>query len=309
MLKKIKKTLYNFLYSLPFGLKGADIEIFGQKDSSNGSNITIQQQINEKKLSDALLQGEVTQEVEELRYRTYKVAKESENYNYLGEGIAIKEKKVNQPQEFYVKNHIICESVGHELNRVGDYSVDRYLLKVKYSDIPRFKLEKYCQNIKVNLKNKKISLYFEKNTDEPEIRMFLNEMESITKGKKSELISYPIEFSFTTNDTFLNYKFQGVTYETIISNQFEYILEYNFKEYFEEDITKKFYSKTMDEKYQNKECKNVNLSLIETQRKRYCSSCGKEIDLYDGDITEKTYGYPLCNDCIKKLDEFKIKIW
>lgn len=306
MLDKIKKVFYNILYSLPFGLKGGDIEIFGQKDSSNNSNITIQQQISEKKLSDALLQGEVTQEVEELRYRTYKVAQEADKYNYLGEGVAIKEKKVNQPQEFYVKNHIICESVGHELNRVGEYSIDRYLLGVKYSDIPRFKLEKYCQNIKVNLKNKKISLYFEKNTDEPVIRMFLNEMESITNGKKSELITYPIEFSFTTNDTFQKYTFINIGYEKIIFNQYEYILEYNFKEYKKEDLVDKFYSKTMDEKYKNKERKDTNISLIETQRKRYCSSCGKEIDLYDGDITEKSYGYPLCNECIKKLKKYNL---
>ena len=88
----LKNKLLNILYSLPFGLKGADSEIFGSKtNSENGTEIS--QEVSDERLGRHLLKGEVTQSVEELRYKTYKVANESENYKYLGNGVAVKEEK------------------------------------------------------------------------------------------------------------------------------------------------------------------------------------------------------------------------
>ena len=88
----LKNKLLNILYSLPFGLKGADSEIFGSKtNSENGTEIS--QEVSDERLGKHLLKGEVTQSVEELRYKTYKVANESKNYNFIGNGNAIKEEK------------------------------------------------------------------------------------------------------------------------------------------------------------------------------------------------------------------------
>ena len=93
-MNKIKKYLLNLWYGLPFGLKAADTEIMGSNNNgSDGSSI--HQEVSDERVAKHLLKGEVTQEVEELRYRTYKVAGESENYEYLGNGVAVKSDKKN----------------------------------------------------------------------------------------------------------------------------------------------------------------------------------------------------------------------
>ena len=101
------------------------------------------------------------------------------------------------------------------------------------------------------------------------------------------------------------------------------------------DLTARFYDKTMDEKYQNNEKKDVIFNLSEIDKKEYvCAECGKVItneahlkpnkgsdyeiiigedgiehyktdneagEFYDAQITLETYGKVLCKDCLDKL--------
>ena len=78
MLTKLKKYLYGFF----FGLKNADSEMFSSKHTSNSDSNYIQQ-IKETNVGKDLLKGEVTQEVEDLRYSTYSVYRESNQYEYI----------------------------------------------------------------------------------------------------------------------------------------------------------------------------------------------------------------------------------
>ena len=89
MLNKIKKYLYGFFY----GLKNADSEMFTSKHSSSSDSSYIQQ-IKETNVGKDLLKGEVTQEVEDLRYSTYAVYREANQYEYIGNGVAIKKEKM-----------------------------------------------------------------------------------------------------------------------------------------------------------------------------------------------------------------------
>ena len=305
MLKKIKNFFFSLFYALPFAMKGAEAEIMGATDSSDGTKLTVLNKQQENTLASALLKGEVTQEVEELRYQTYKVAQESYNYEYLGEDVAVKKEKVNMNGVITINNHIICEGVEHELKRVDDYGKERYVLNVKYGDYPRFKVEKYCNLARIRLNEKIISLYFEKETDEPERRMFYNEIERIINGSKSELRDNIQSIDFYTQDTFYKYSLRGFKLEEIKSNKFEYVLIYSFGNYIEENIVEKYHSDTMEEKYKNKERKNNTASIGDTDRKRYCSVCGKEINKYDGDISEQTVGYPVCQECMQTIKQMR----
>ena len=77
----------SFWYSLMLGLKNANSQILSQnKDDS----IEIVQDEHRLSLGEALKQGVVTQQVEELRYQDYKIYNESKNYPYVGDGQAIK---------------------------------------------------------------------------------------------------------------------------------------------------------------------------------------------------------------------------
>ena len=66
------------------------------------------------------------------------------------------------------------------------------------------------------------------------------------------------------------------------------------------NLEEKYYSKTMDEKYKNNERKNVDISLKNVERKRYCSVCGKEMSVYDGDIQEANGSEIICKECLEK---------
>ena len=56
----------------------------------------------------------------------------------------------------------------------------------------------------------------------------------------------------------------------------------------------------MAEKYAKKERKDVAPEMVNTERKRYCSVCGKEMSVYDADIQEADGHKPICKDCLNK---------
>ena len=151
MIKTLKRKFYNILYSLPFGMKGAEDEMLSQKSSLNTDNVGVHQVINENRLSKDLLKGEVTQQVEELRYRDYKVSRESKKYKYLGEGIAVKKDLISNSTRLIQENKLIVKTVSEELNRVDKetYAIDEYTLKIVYDSFPKFKLEKYCNYFEI----------------------------------------------------------------------------------------------------------------------------------------------------------------
>lgn len=56
----------------------------------------------------------------------------------------------------------------------------------------------------------------------------------------------------------------------------------------------------MAEKYDRKERKNVDISIAQSERKRFCSVCGKEMSVYDADIQEADGHEPICKECLQK---------
>lgn len=317
MINKLKRHIYNILYSLPFGLKAAEYEILSQKSSSNTDNIGIHQVIQNNKLSNDLLKGEVTQQVEELRYRTYKVERESNNYEYLGDGVAIKK----EIKEFNINNfHLIqenklnCKSINDEMKRVNteEYSNDTYTLNIVYDSIPRFKLEKYCTYFEFDVDEYRATLIMRFITTpiKGDISSygFIKELEHITKnvGKENDynhinMIDF-VTYKCIGDVDCVRYTLNDISLSSISYSldEKECYLKFNVKYFKREDLTSKFYSKTMDEKYKNKEKKELVLDLTNQERLKYCSVCGKPMSVYDGDITEETYGYPICKECLEK---------
>lgn len=104
MLKGLLRRIKKIAYSIPFGMKAGDEMLAtSNKDGSNG--IVMEDKIEQNSLLNSLLRGEVTQEVEELRYETYKAEEESNNYKYIGNGVAMKidsseEKKAKRRLKF-----------------------------------------------------------------------------------------------------------------------------------------------------------------------------------------------------------------
>lgn len=319
---KIKDFFYRLAYALPFGLKGADKEIMGNS-STKESGTNIQQEVNDERVGRHLLKGEVTQEVEELRYRTYKVSNDSENFQYAGNGIAVKKEEALEENKkkirFSQENSIICASILDEFKHMNDYGVDNYKLEVSYTEMVRFKIEQFATLIDVYINEDEriieTKLHFSKvpNPYNAKSMPFINELKKIKNlnGEyaisRNEIISSFSAISFytykaTNEEDFVTYSFLMPKFREIIENDFEYVLIFDWRDYsrLPLNLEQKYYSKEMDEKYKNKEKKNVSVAINNTERKRYCSICGKEVSVYDGDIQEYDNGVVLCQECMLK---------
>ncbi len=327
-MNKIKKYLLNLWYGLPFGLKAAGDEIMGAGDADQAGS-EINQQVNDQRVAKHLLKGEVTQEVEELRWRNYKVAGEAENFEYLGNGVAIKKEEgkkaaLKDRYKFSQENGLMVSTVLEELNRVNDYGVEKYRLEIGYNSTTRFKLEQFATLIDVNIDSRKntnpiiieTTLHFEKQPDpyNPKARPFLNELVKLKDVKtqyqieRNEMASSIDNISFitykATNELdFTNYAFvDGAKFKSFNETEHEYLLTFEWNGYVRIplDLEGKYYSKTMDDKYKNNERKEIAPEMVNSERKAYCSVCGAEMSVYDADIQRADGREPVCKNCLEK---------
>lgn len=322
-IKRLQKALLNLYYGLPFGLKAAGDEIMGGGEADQAGT-EINQQVTDKRVAKHLLKGEVTQEVEELRYRTYLVANESEKYKYLGNGVAVKEEK-EKPKDktrfkFSQDNENICESVLSTMNQVGNYGAEKYRFEIDYNSFVRFKVEKFAKKVDVDIDEKigkiETTLHFNTEPDPYDAASmpFINELKKLLGNKseyfisKHEIASSIYNLSFTTykaynEDDLVSYSFiKGGKFKDFRQEGYEYLLTLTWDEYMRLplDLESKYYSKSMAEKYAKKERKDVAPEMVNTERKRYCSVCGREMSVYDADIQEADGHKPICKDCLNK---------
>lgn len=274
ILSKIK----SIIYSLPFGMKAAESEITGNDSGSHDGNIVAEQKVSDRSVAKHLLKGEVTQEVEELRYRTYEVERESAKYEYIGGGNAVKKDIVEDEKgnyRFTQENKLICEGVGEILN-----FNDKYTITVEYPTITRFTIDKFATAVDVRVKGhiNTTVVHFSQYPNPSRItsKPFVLELEKLydafKRGDKVGIEKCYIftsfhSLSFTTykasNDQPDLFHFAFITpkLENVIINNGEYLLTYSWGGVFVSDLTEKFYSKTMAEKYKNKEPKQLELNF------------------------------------------------
>lgn len=316
----ISKFFKTLGYMLSFGAKGANDVMLTQDPNENDIGI-IQNQTSQN-LGEALLKGEVTQQVEELRYSDYKVYQESKNYSYIGDGVAIKKnskKKDRKKFSFTQNNNLICEGVCHELQRVGQYGIDRYVFDITYTDITRHKIEAFITYGKFYVDNTaiKVEFYFDKNLKSkynPNSYMILKELEKISKFdnayqiENNDICSNVHTLTFNTyksngEDDFVQYLISELKFQECKEMDDAFILTYVSNKFIRTNLIDKFYSPTMEQKYLNKEHKNESVNFYEEPRIEYCDVCGNEMNSYDADITKNTYGKRICINCLKKMEE------
>lgn len=254
------------LNSLFYGLKSADNKILLQEDGALNENSIIEQVVNQNRVSKDLLKGEVTQEVEDLRYRTYYVAEESRNYSYYGGDRAEKKGSINleNPIKFSMKNKMECLNLRDSFD---GKDTNRYVLYVKYKCRPRFLLETFCEYFNVDVNSKTVTLIINGNVykTDPLKRSLFN----FLKKKNISIEDFPIEMlNFTTYNVdgvkdLLKYTFFDCNEITIEeSSKKTYLLFLTFNDIAKEDLTMKYFSERMAEKYRNKVPKEQNNNEI-----------------------------------------------
>lgn len=333
------RKLKNILYSLPFGLKAADTEIMGSNVSGDGNDTVIKQQVNNNRVAKHLLKGEVTQEVSELRYRMYKVGRESDKYEYIGNGMASKKDEKEKPTNiirFSQENKLICNDVLTELNSVGTYGVEKYTVSINYVSPVRFKLQEFLTLVDVVIKNGEnavTTLHFSdiRNPQVFKSKPFIAELEKLEKLfekndtyglSRNDFATSILCMSFTTfkatdrQPDVVSYSFVTPELIGVHHENGEFKLIYQWKDYTRLDLTDKFYNAELEEKYNKKEKKNLasDITVEEAEGKNVddwwykhyssvykCSKCGKEIHTFkDGFIIDNETNEPVCLECYSK---------
>lgn len=316
------KIVY-FFYALPFGLRGADKEIFGESTESKSSTGT-HETIGQKRVAEDLLKGRESQEVKKLRYRSYRVERESKNYKYFGNGVALKKdnkknldlnSKVDKNFNFKMQNFEISGSVDDELKRIGTYGEEENIIKIKTIDFPMFKHSRFLESLYFSNKNGNdelilnYSIYPKKYDSVTSI--FLNKLNQALNGniKNNDSVCDFEKISFTTLkgtniDDYIEFKFNNLKFLKIEKNEKlgYFQVFYKPKTYEYDYLLNKFYNQEMHDNFENKaKKKRENFYSLEDKNGKECSECGKIISEFDAQQSKEAVDKVLCTDCLSKI--------
>ena len=369
-LKHIKNKIKFLFLNLVVASKNTEEQVLTSVGVDGaGGGLTISQDVQQgtNSLARALLKGELTEEVKQLVYRNYKVDREAKKYKYFAPTLALK-KKEGKDNKFisYDKsdglevitiqyNYAISEDILDAINQIEDGGrgkETKYKFEIKRNFRPRFKVEEFLKKIVVKRLDEThaiLDFYFSKyperffrtsNDKSFRSKAFIHEIERIRDEKvKSDILDME-ELRFVTwhayrQDDLMEFMFRNIWFREVSEFDGDYILRFKAQIIHDGyDLTAAYYNKTMAEKYENNEKKEVMFDLtgqapVETY---ICSDCGKvvtfdtkkmgemaikparEIDekvednkdewsateYMDFQIIQETLGKTLCKDCLKK---------
>ena len=182
MLKGLKRWTNRILYALPFGLKAGD-EIIAAPTTDGTEGAGIHQTKQAKSVWADLLEGKLTKEAEALRYTMYLAEEKSNEYEYLGNGLAKKRENPINTKKFRMKNNQVVYTQAEALeiieknnNDVNSIPERRLVTIVSQNPAPRFNLTKYVEEIRVDLSSPTmtIELMFENDKRSRRMKPFLS---------------------------------------------------------------------------------------------------------------------------------------
>ena len=238
LIKKLRDRINAYWTGFFYGLKDANDTVFTQAGINNSVGTEIQQQVTENRVSKDLLKGEVTQQVEELRYRTYKVDRESKQFEYFSPTKAIRFDKQDskfvkydnsdnlelitiQPNHANTANIYdgtkdvdflnakLVDGQGNVSINLGHFDVEnKYNIEIERDFMPRFKLEAYTTRLVVKKlddeDNMILDFYVSKYPQEKDMKSiyFIKEVEKLMSGYKQSDITSMIRVSFVTSHAY-----------------------------------------------------------------------------------------------------------
>jgi hypothetical protein len=291
---EIRKWVRKQLSIVSLSLSNVEKSALSQTNDGLGNNVTQSMRLNQGKISDSLINGEITQEVIDLRWRMYKILKASEGVTaeiigYDEDGLPItKVKQTNNKKslinvlvdgfdseqlEMVIDNDEITisieESMGHDNLSSNEYFAKNKTerpIKVIRSDAPNFEIETFTKHLKIRKgKGNKRLLEFYVSIYPDEYnrtsRLFINNIKKAIKNPLSNTMLDIKEVEFVTykslgvND-YLHFKYEIEEYDKIIEFNGFYVIK--FKAIIKVDgvgIFEKYQQDELDNKYKNKEKK------------------------------------------------------
>jgi len=238
LIKKLCNRINAYWVGFFYGLKDTNDTVFTQAGIDNSVGTEIQQQVTENRVSKDLLKGEVTQQVEELRYRTYKVDRESKQFEYFSPTKAIRFDKQDskfvkydnsdnlelitiQPNHANTANIYdgtkdvdflnakLIDGQGNVSINLGHFDVEnKYNIEIERDFMPRFKLEAYTTRLVVKKlddeDNMILDFYVSKYPQEKDMKSiyFIKEVEKLMSGYKQSDVTSMTRVSFVTSHAY-----------------------------------------------------------------------------------------------------------
>lgn len=310
-MKKIVDKIKGYAEALFGAMQATETEVL-KSGGAAPEGTSISQNVHAQKLSHGLLKGEVNQQVEELRYRTYKVAEESEKYRYVTGTLVVKKERIpshklnidnttDLPVVIIADNFEIGRGVNESISMLtvdenGSYTgLDRgkkYNLEIERDFFPRHKIEEYVTRIIVKEIDEKsdeyhIELYVSvyPNPLAYKSKGFVQEIKRIKdEGIKSDVLDFK-SLIFTTyksygEQDFITYKFGNIKFlNEITVFDGSYVIKFKGKLLERcKPFSEQYYSPEMAQKYENQEAKEAVANLSIVDKKEYvCEECGKVI--------------------------------
>lgn len=292
-----------FFSSLFQGLASADDVIQGHINDDSEKTIGIHQVKDIHRVAPALLRGEVTKEVAELRYRDYLVSEASRHYDKYGNLTTYGLYYTNEGNnyKFTGVNHEICASITDS----NVFTQSSYTLKITYEDSVKFLLEKYCDNFSVdkNFITLRFSTLPNRNviTSKAFCNYLKTEMMNNSLGgtysrlKEIKFVSYKI----SSIPNYLEFKFEDLILTEVFfdDEKHECVMKYSANFYTVEDLTKKYVVDELKDKYSNKEAKYLPQESFNVEYK-LCEICGSPMLMEaEGKMNQEICGKFCCTSC------------
>ena len=107
-------------------------------------------------------------------------------------------------------------------------------------------------------------------------------------------------FKAQGEDDFIMYSFSNLEYKGYEDLDNYVNIMFSTSVFSREDLTKKFFSKNQNDKYDKKLSKEKTVTTISNVIEYKCSECGSILNQYDYEITKYEFGRGLCIKCLEK---------
>lgn len=295
------KWLQNRMIALAMATSKVEKNALNNDKSMLSDNIGMD--ISHKKgfLSHDLINGVLSEEVKELRWRMYKVLESSNNHNkiiigytkktdpetgeiydepILGDGVDSKYKlnktKVDDydsyPLDMLINNTEIVNSISERI-KLGEKTTFDRKTEMQFHDLPRYKIEGFLLKTiirKINEMEYLAEFYFSKYHDgySPTHALFIKDIEKCYNRKQIDYLFDLKCFGFITTDHDLGVKpnkgflFNVLNFDKIIEFDGHYVVKYRVNsDYYNYDIFDKYYDDDLGEKYKNNEPRNKDANF------------------------------------------------
>lgn len=325
ILKRIGKALKTAAENTAMATKAVEDSTLTSAGNGHSISMSVNQQVTDSRVSRDLLKGELTEQVQELRYRTYRVDRESQELEYFGPNLVKKRenyKRDNKNIKYenadgldvicIQSNDKVVEDVRSALEYVdtGKSKPNEYLIKVYRDFMPTYRIESYLTRLVVKKsKSQKETAILDFYVDaypRPYDKSQVGFLSALKKVRDTGARDYMLDLGkvgFTTFQAYGQedmhlYEFDKLVFmNKIIEYDGHYIIR--FKAHIlvnGRDLMDDFYNKEMADKYRSKAPKEGDGGTFDFKKnvslghKEYtCEMCGKKIIYDEGAIL---YGSP-----------------